>query len=401
MTYLPVAGLQRPNCRFTNAIRCLPNTPGGKLDSKKPAHLALLESCTKANLYPEIERLNPSVIVPMGAFACRAIDPEIDLRLHHGIPLECSDYIVFPMYHPAQGLHDPKKVTMLRTDWIRLKEYFHGTLHIPEDTHPNPDYKEATESDIRMIDPTIDMACDTEWSRKEGAYVFTYSQYPGTARLIRAGSPLFKLLQAKLDRYQALIWFHNWLYDWDNITALGLEMPRKRMRDSMVLCFHLGNMPQALKELAYRELGMEMQDFDDLVIPHSRPEVFDYYRAAYNYKWPKPEPYQYRDEDGELKIKRPQSMNTKLKRFFTDYSKNPDKDVFNMWEENWVDEQQMIEEKLGPWPGKDIAHVPFNEMLYYACRDADALIRLIPILKAMRRVVRFEPQEKWRSYANN
>ena len=88
----------------------------------------------------------------------------------------------------------------------------------------------------------------------------------------------------------------------------------------------------------------------------------------------------------------PQAVNTED---YTDYGKNPEKDVFQMWTKNWVDEQGMIEAELGPWPGMDIAHVPFEQALFYACRDADALIRLRPLLLAMRERVRDYPQEEW------
>jgi hypothetical protein len=87
-------------------------------------------------------------------------------------------------------------------------------------------------------------------------------------------------------------------------------------------------------------------------------------------------------------------MNTKFKRFLTDYTKNENKDIFKAWK-NWEDSHKMIEEKLGPWPGKCISYVPFEKVIYYACRDADATIRLWPILERMRRRVRRRNQEYW------
>lgn len=198
---------------------------------------------------------------------------------------------------------------------------------------------------------------------------------------------------------------------------MGLDFPFKRIRDTMVKSFHLGNLPQGLKALAYRELGMEMQDFDDLVSPYSTEVVLQYYRAAYDLDWQKPEEQLVRDKDGHLKMYRPQSMRTKLKRFFTDYQKqqtetpiisiNEDgddefpnggssKSVFEMWTKNWRDHQAEIEAACGEWPGKCITHVPFDKTIHYACRDADATLRLWPVLKAMERQARKKPQENWR-----
>jgi len=89
-------------------------------------------------------------------------------------------------------------------------------------------------------------------------------------------------------------------------------------------------------------------------------------------------------------------MNTKMKRFWTDYSKNPEiKDPFAMWDDNWVDYQDAIEEVCGPYPGKCISHVPFDRVIHYACRDADATLRLWKYLKRVKVNVRRRPQENW------
>ena len=396
--YLPLAGLRRSKIPFTNAIRCLPTSSKGKLDIHKRTDMEMLESCAQCHLYPKIERMkNLKVIIPMGAFACYALDPTIKLDLHHGIPRECSGYTLFPMLHPAGGIHEPKKMLQIRTDWIRLRRFLKGTLVHRVDSFPNPDYKEATTGDIKYIDPTIPMANDTETSRSEGPYFYTFSQHGGVGRLIRAGNrDHLELLQRVLSHWESILIWHNWLYDYHVVTRMGLEFPMKKIRDSMVTAFHLGNLPQGLKALSLRELGMEMQDFEDLVTPYSAERVMEYYEMANMIDWPKPEAELVRKEGGAYKKYQAQGMNTKFKRFFTDYKKNPDKDIFRMWTENWASYQDMIEEKLGPWPGLDIAHVPFDKALYYACRDADATIRIWPVLQQMIQQVRKTGQENWR-----
>lgn len=144
---------------------------------------------------------------------------------------------------------------------------------------------------------------------------------------------------------------------------------------------------------------MEMTDFDDVVRPHSTREVLRYYRLAYAETWPKPAPQMVYDVDGTVKEYKPQSMTTKLKRFFTDYTKSPTtKNVFEAWD-NWEDSHALIEERLGPWPGLDINHVPFEEVLPYACRDADALIRLWPVIQKMSTLTRRYAHELWREKA--
>lgn len=395
--YLPLANLKRREVTFTNSISCFPTTSGGKLSADAPKDIALLRSCAETNLYPLIERMQPRVIIPMGAFACRAIYDDVDLELQHGHPMKTRWGIpAFPMYHPALGLYEPKKMLMIRTDWHRLRKYLNGTLEIPVDLYPSPDYAEVEDPDeLWSLDPSIPLAGDTE-SGREGPFCFTYSQQPGTGRLVRADrEDLLAVLREILPLWQAPILFHNWPYDWPIMEAMNLPVPVKWMRDTMALVYHLGNLPQGLKALAWRELGMVMQDFEDLVKPYSSQRVIDYYQRASDITWPKPEVQSVRDpKTGSWKLYKAHSLNTKLKVFWTYLRKNPDKDVFAAWD-NWEGEQAMVEEQLGPWPGMDIRHVPFEKVLHYACRDPDATLRLYHLIRRMAPIVRRWSQEWW------
>lgn len=407
--YLPLAGLQRVNCRFDNTMKCMPKGEHGKMDLKKGPDRALAMECANTHLFPIIERNHYTLIVAMGAFACHVLDPAIELDIQHGIPQETKWGTVFPMFHPAGGIHEPKKMLHIRNDWVRLRKYLRGTLRIAEDSYAGrEDYSEiTTPSEIRetlsgyMSQP---IANDTESTRDRDPYCLTYSVKPGSGYLIRASRlDLLEAFQEVLSTWEGPILWHNWLYDGQVVKKMGLKYPRKLIKDTMVWSFHLGNLPQGLKALSYRELGMKMQDFDDLVKPYSSKLVLDYYREAYNQEWEKPEQQLVRDKEGKWKVYKPQSMHTKLKRFFTDWQKSEDndleKDVFQMWTKNWVAEQSQIEERCGRWPGKCISHVPFDEALFYACRDSDALLRLWPIMQRMRAKVRHTVQENWSDVA--
>lgn len=398
--YLPLAGLRRESTAFTNAIKCLPISTGGKIDISRSRDMALLESCTKMHLYQEIERVQPSVLIPMGTFACRAISPDINLELQHGFPQPTKWGIpAFPMYHPALGIHEPKKMLYLRTDWIRLKAFLRNTLQLPSDPYPTPDYQEVTDaSEFRSLNPTRSLAIDTEYDRHRHPYCLTFSNQEGTGRLLRATrTDLLDRFQRALDQWEAPILFHNWLADAPIVAAMGLRIPHRRIIDTMVRVFHLGNLPQGLKALALRELGMEMKDWEDMVIPYSRPRVVDYYRAMNLEEWGKPEPQLVQDTEGKWRLYKPQSLNTKLKRFFTDYTNDPNRDVSKAWTDNWEAHHVEVQERLGPWPGLCITHVPFEEVLPYACRDADATLRLWWVLRKMQRMVRRTAQENWRA----
>lgn len=138
--YLPLAGLRRSNVAIGNAIKCLPSGRGGKLDIGRSKDIELLYTCANHSLYGEIEAIRPRLLVPLGAFACRAIDPDIELDLQHGIPIMTSWGMAFPMFHPAGGIHEPKKMLLIRTDWYRLGKYLKGKLYMLEDEYPIPKY---------------------------------------------------------------------------------------------------------------------------------------------------------------------------------------------------------------------------------------------------------------------
>lgn len=400
--YFPLAGIREHEAYITNAVKCLPISSKGKLDLNKEKDKALLLCCAETHLYSEIEEIKPKLLVLMGAFACYAVDPAISLDLHHGIPFMTRlGIMAFPMFHPASGMHEPKKMLQIRTDWIRLKQYFREYLRIAVDEYPNPDYREV-ENEVELgtfeMMPDKPIACDTESSRSKGPYCLTYSQEPGVGRLIRAErTDLLEAFQDILKHWTGPILFHNWLYDKTVVEKMGLKFPNKLIRDTMVRSFHLGNLPQGLKALAFRELGMEMQDFEDLVKPYSTNHILTYFRAAYDLEWPKPPSQMIMQDDGTLKKYQPHRFSTKLKTFFTLLKKDPEKDVFKMWD-NWEEHQHDMEDQLGPYPGLDIDHAPFDKVLKYACRDADSTIRLWHVLERMKKAVRKGPQEQWRDY---
>ncbi len=406
--YMPLSGIRRPQVRMINAIRCYPDTPKHKLKMDKQPHVDLLKSCADHFLYPELARSKPKLLIPMGAFACRALSPFIDLDMHHGQPFETKYGTAFPMWHPAGGIHEPKKMLHIRTDWARLRKMMDGTLTLPTDAYPDPDYQEC--ESVKDVDDYLTgyslgpMADDTETRCYNACggrpHCITFSVRPGSGRLIRVENRVaLDRYQQWLDVWKGPILFHNWLFDGEVVEEMGLDFPYANVIDTMVKVFHLGNLPQGLKALAWRELGMKMQDFDDLVTPFSREIVLDYYRNAMGEEWSKPAEQLLRTDDGGWKKYKPHGFRTKLKTFWTYFAKNADKDVFEAWTDNWTMHHAEVEEKMGKWHGKCITHAPFEKQLYYACRDADATLRLWPIIRHMERRVRRAPQEQWRDAA--
>lgn len=398
--YLPLAGLRRQEVCFANVISCLPNTVGHKLASTRNADLELLECCAETNLAPFIEAHQPTLLVPLGGFATRFVCPGLDLEYQHGFPTESRWGIpAFPMFHPALGMHNPKEMLKIRQDWRALGLYLSGEFTRAEDPYPSPDYAVATMDDIDAIDPDAVTGCDTEFHSRVVPHCLTYSQSPGTGRLISALSvDLLSAFSRRMSGGTGPILFHNWLADAPITARMGWDVPMSRLVDTLVYVTHLGGIvPGGLKALAWRELGMSMQAFEDLVSPYTRELVLDYYRRAQDITWERPEKDVVFDAAKQVyKLYQPQSLNTKLKRFFTDYRKHPERDIFTAWE-NWEEHQQDLQAALGPYPHMSIEHVPEAKKIYYACRDADALVRLWPKIKQMRSRVRKLDPDFWRT----
>jgi len=183
----------------------------------------------------------------------------------------------------------------------------------------------------------------------------------------------------------------------------------------MERAYLLGNQPQALKYLAYRICGMEMQEFDDLVMPYAREEIVEYLGKAAEFTYPKPDPVhtwiyedvkcpeckgkgrvgigrgkkreEYECPDchatGEIhreKLSRPWGPNQYLDRMIGDWFKDETVNLLERWR-NWDEGVTgAIEAKAGRFPWPSIAQVPLDKAVHYACRDADATLRCWPLL---------------------
>ncbi|HXC05547.1 MAG TPA: uracil-DNA glycosylase family protein [Bacteroidia bacterium] len=401
--YLPLSGISASNIFKDNAVSCLP--PGdGKLDPSNPKHAALIKCCAEHHVYEEVRRRKPKLIIPLGGVAATLI-PGLDLDVQYAFPFVwdvpgVGEHTIFPSFHPALGIHSPKEMGRLRNTFIRLRKYLKGELVIPQDKYPNPDFgsvlntSHAIDEYIQQ-DTECNMSLDTEITRQHKPFCLTFSVRPGTARLIIAESDkALARLAWWINRWKGRILLHNRLFDRPILARMGVPIPHRLIIDTMAEAYHLGNMPQGLKTLAYRFLGAEMQSFDDLVRPYSTYRVLEYYARGLQEEWSRPPEECIRDTKGEWKGYKPQSFGTKLKRFFTDLAANPDLDVFDRWG-NWEMHHEEIETKLGPYPGKDISHTPLEKILPYACQDAARTLELWPIQERAEKLVRNKSAYEW------
>lgn len=358
-TYLPLAKLSREDVRVTNALKC---RLGG--NNNKPKDEDVL-ACAKHWLPDEIDRCEPEVIVLMSAATCRLI-PKIELDKDHGIPVfvESTDSNalggyrgwVVPMYSPASAMHDTAMMIPLLEDFYRLGRFLRGKYEHPIGSKV-VDYQVAHEADvISDFKNTNIIALDTE-DDGDKPWSIQYSTKPGMGRLVfmddyEALTQLKRLLPEKE------VVLHYSLHDIDALRKMGINI--NRFRDTMQEAYHLGNLPQGLKALAWRLLGIRMQSWEDVVLPHSRKLMVEWLTNAY-------------DDASDHKIRVETQLKTKVKVTFkrsqleTDlhrilkHSVKPDYDI---WDKS-------KEIGLSGYPIKSIANVPIEDAVFYACQDAD------------------------------
>ena len=374
-------GLDRSMVHITNLVKCRPP----KNRDPKPAEVL---ACTDW-LTQEVTLLTPWLIVTLGRHSMnwfRAIsDLQPETMDHqHGIPFKYSDIWVIPVYHPAAGLHNPRIMQQVEEDFAAVGMLVTGVNPedlIVKDQHPYPIYTDMTGDSphsVALVSKYPDeLAVDIE--TVQGSYLSVQgSSDPGTAFVTN-------LPVGKIEGYTLLA--HNWLHD---MQFLPTPAPDVQVVDTMVAAYLLG-LPQALKTLARRLCGMQMQDYEDLVLPYRRKYAEEYlWKAlalvATDGLWMIQMPFEEEEWDNKkgkavTRSHKPQAMKHKiwarLEKLFSD----PLFDPFVSWHYIRQEERAPIEAVLGLMPEAWLTDVPNKERIYYSCRDADATLRVWHVLK--------------------
>ena len=111
---LEEAGLRREDVFITNVVKARP--PGNR-DPKADEvahHLPWLEA--------QLEVIRPKLLVPLGRHALKRFAPDTTITEAHGRVVEHDGRMLFPMYHPAAALRNPKLRETLHEDARALRE---------------------------------------------------------------------------------------------------------------------------------------------------------------------------------------------------------------------------------------------------------------------------------------
>lgn len=412
--YLPIAGLDRDDVYITNASKCAGTAKNGKFDNPTDDQA---RACAEYLLPIELREVRPRVVVVMGAIASRAVIGDgVDLEMQHGLPMPLTTKyrveglppVVIPTYHPSAGLHDTAWMAALQEDFRTLKDVLAGRYVAPVDAYPDPYYFEATTLEemedylAPHIETGVDLCgLDTEYDSLTGVpWCITVSVAPGTGMLISANRPdLLARLQYWLDR--VLIAVHSAMADLPTTARMGLTL--RRWIDTMQESYWAREFRIGLKILAWRRLGMKMGEYQDVVMPPSKLVLHEYMAEVamvLDFVTPKTitKKKQSLYSPDELtawaqRRKALQNVNRLIKALEDEITgvRKAEGELkpwtrIDEWDTAVIDTIESFAAK--PVPRPSIAHVERAAAIAYACRDADAALRLAPVIRQRAQMLR-------------
>lgn len=419
---LRLAGLWREQVRLTNLVRCRP--PNNR--DPKPEEISACQTWLRDELALMIEYGELQLIVPVGRFATRWVLGDVDMERAHGMVFKVPvagrhPYLesvadtcrVLPVYHPAAGFHNQELAAQIRYDFQAIKRWLGGRwrgvvrdMDRPDgaDEYPEPDYQLlTTAADVRgalgsatvvavdteseVSDEEGEDAADNTWAggKKFGdAWCLTFSVKPGQGfQIMATEQKVLGEFQDYLSKPNVLTVLHNGVYDLPVLAEMGIHPAQ--YTDTMVMAYLLQDEPLGLKPLAYRHAGMHMDSYQDVVGEATERLAVEYMTEAESASSGLPDPDPVINwVKGEPKVKQPQSMHKKIKRALKEYAggKLDGAGLYKRWFGWGLDEgRREVEQAVGrPMPKPALSHVDPVRARHYACRDADATLRVYPVL---------------------
>ena len=178
---------------------------------------------------------------------------------------------VMPVYHAAAGLHQPAIAAKVAYGFTEFGRMCKGEP-MPRG-HLTDLWADRTEySECKRRDNIIDYisGVDTEGS-VERPWCLSWSATAGHGRVLRN----------RQIQFNGTVVFHNAIADLPVLEAMGVTIAK--WEDTMVKAAMLGVLPYGLKPLCRRLVGMQMQDYDDLVRDARREKAFEYLSRVIDY----------------------------------------------------------------------------------------------------------------------
>lgn len=191
--------------------------------------------------------------------------------------------------------------------------------------------------------------------------------------------------------------FHHCVADLDIAELVGINT--SRFRDTIQESFHQCSLPQGLKPLAYRMLGVTMRSWEDVVRPASVAAVVNWMEDAMALASTSLQDCTVRKlKRGDKTVLKSGVVEGIMKHVLTHTAKTEgDEAPYDPWEaitrmrveglrgkvaEEW--EWDWLEHMLGPTPILSIANVPLEDAVAYGVGDADYTLQVAGELERLR-----------------
>ena len=384
-------------------------------------------------LLDEVFTTSPGIIIAVGKFAVQwFLGDDADLFTVHGIVHRAGafdpsrrvrggprDAFIIPIFHPAAGFRRGDMRARVWWDYQQvakyLKLYRKGELLILQDAYPDPWYEDVTgkqfadllngyDPDIIGLDTEDDrgtITIQTRWGSKTVGrpWSIQISPQPGVGLVLRYSDKHFaqgiEALQRKVNAGMTVV-AHGWMHDLSVCRAMGLDLSRAKISDTMYGLYLLRTERQGLKRGAYRLCAMrDMKSYLDTIGPIAKSQQERYLKriVAMNLLWSKIEPFYTHENDGTVKKNSPWQTHRRAYSILRDSisgKRNKDgelTDIVERWEKVLDVIRLPVERELGPLPIATLADLPLSESIPYAGRDPDATLRvhyaLIPLLERL------------------
>lgn len=383
-----------------------------------------LISFWRQTLLDEIRDKQPRLIIAVGRFAARFfLDPDCDLEDVHRLlftwhePTTGRLIYILPIYHPAFGFHSDDMKPQIAEDYATVAKYckilkFDPDADLSDFLAPVDDFEGEEQyhnvggrelvallksHEDSILKAPLELGIDTEgWTYLP--WSIQISLEVGTGYVLRCSQPDFtegiKYLQTCADRGTTFITHQagspsGCMIDTQICRAMDLELRHAEIWDTMYAAYLLRLESKSLKTLAYRWLGMKMEEYTLLIGDIGKQKQIDYLKIAAARKWDKPDTVVIRQSDGSYKPKQYNSVSTYIGRIVSDVESGKVTqegltDPAKRWKKIPKFVRAPVERMFGAFPFGTLDDVPPEKAIWYAARDCDATIRLKPrLVKAM------------------
>lgn len=365
-------------------------------------------------LINEIKEVQPKLIIAAGRYAIKwFLGEDAELDMCNGLPHRpgCfdpsranrvpKDCVILPIYHPAAGFYQAKTRTEIAKNYASVAntiKLINAGLPIQfrEDEYlGREEYYDVTGSELSYYilcekEAISQFAIDTE-GIPDNPWSIQISWNPGEAYTLRTNQPDFidgiRSIQCLVDYDERLVITHcaqtpqGAMYDVIMSRAMGLNLSRARVWDTMYALYLLRTEPKGLKPASWRWCGARQDPYQELLGDLAKQKQISYLERAIDRNYPRVPARTIRNNDGTSEKYQPQAAHTTITRLLSDiYSNKVTKDgpvdPYDRWKKLDAEVRKQVESVHGPMPIATLDDVELSKAVRYACRDADLTLRL-------------------------